>query len=304
MVLNRNSERTKKVIQRLLQWYKKRTGIFSHAALPETIQPKGVVRESYEHVMFITLGVSLDYQRSANDLWDAARKTWEDKNTRWVFSPNLVAQKTMEDLVKDLQIYRLSKKMNKDAKIWRTVSLSFLELFDGDPRNMFKKFDFDALEIFNAMKNTYGKQFPYLAGSTGTGKILSLWIRMMHDEAKIDFKNLNKVPMPMDIHTVRATITTGCIVGDFNGSFSELTGLAKNAWFDACENSSSYPLDLDEPLWNLSRYGCSKISNGKCPYIDECKLADFCVTANPQSNFSLSQNTNTSISTAYPSDKI
>ena len=47
--------------------------------------------------------------------------------------------KSNQILTKNLQKYRLSKKPTKDANIWHTVSLSFLDLFDGDPRNMFKK---------------------------------------------------------------------------------------------------------------------------------------------------------------------
>ena len=72
MVLNRNSERTKKVIQCLLQWYKKRTGIFSGTGLPETVLPKGVQSGSDEHIMFITMCSTMDYSRNADgSLYDA-----------------------------------------------------------------------------------------------------------------------------------------------------------------------------------------------------------------------------------------
>jgi len=61
------------------------------------------------------------------------------------------------------------------------------------------------------------RKFPYLAGASGNSKILSLWIRMLHDEIDINLKNLEKVPIPIDIHTARATLTTGCLVGEFGG---------------------------------------------------------------------------------------
>ena len=101
MVLHRNPERTKKVIQRLLQWYKKRTGIFSGTGLPETVLPEGVQPGSDEHIMFITMCSTLDYSRNADALWDAGRKTWADESTRWVFFPHQVEKKTFDDLKKE-----------------------------------------------------------------------------------------------------------------------------------------------------------------------------------------------------------
>ena len=300
MVLHRNPERTKKVIQHLLQWYKKRTGIFSGTGLPETLLPNGVQSGSYDHVMFVTMCSAIDYGRDADAMWKAGRNTWDDESTRWVFFPELVEQKTLEDLSKDLQKYRLSGRFkNQDAKTWRTVSLSFLKLFDGDPRNMFKKFDFDALEIRRYMKKMGPKVFPFLGGGTTLGKINAMWIRILHDEVKIVFKNYEKIPLPVDRHVMRATFTTGCLVGEHNGPTDHLKGMAIKAWAEACQNSSLCPLDLDEALFNLSRFGCSKITNGKCPFINECKLSDFCVTANPRSKLEIDDK-HASIDTAYP----
>jgi len=301
MVMKRNQKRTEQVIQQLITWKNERTGIFENASLPENLLPQGVEKGSYEHIMFITMCSSIDYQRNADEMWDAGRKTWNDEKTRWVFFPKLVKQKTLENLVIDLQKYKLSKKRDKDAGIWRTVSLSFLERFDGDPRNLFRKFEFDAIKIRDYMRKLGAGVFPYLAGSTSGGKINSMWIRILHDDAGISFRNYENMPLPIDIHTMRATITTGCLIGKFHGSFQELTGMAKNAWAEACENLTHSPLDLDEALFNLSRLGCSKIKNGECPFISECKLAKFCITKNPDSKFELNS-TEGHIDTHYPSD--
>ena len=300
MVLDRNPERTRKVIQRLLQWYEKRTGIFSGTGLPETVLPEGVQPGSDEHIMFITMCSTIDYNRIADDLWKAGRKTWADESTRWVFFPSKVEQKTLEDLIKDLQRHGLSKKSENDAKWWHTVSLSFLELFDGDPRNMFKKFDFDASEIRKYMRKKGTKVFPYLGGATGLGKINAMWIRILRDEAGINFKNCRLIPIPVDVHVKRATFTTGCLVGKHNGPSEKLKEMIVDAWKKVCE----CPIDLDEALFNLSRKGCSNIENGKCPKSNECELyPDFCVTANPRCKLEV-DNKEVHIDTSYPSDKI
>jgi len=155
-----NPERTRKIIKILLDWYPKRTGVFAGAELPEAKPPDVQGISDYERIMFYTLTVSIDYQRSAKTLWDAARKTMEDEKTRWVFYPKSVSEKTLEELIHTLSQYKLSKKQNKDAKIWRTICLSLLELFEGDPRKLFEKYDYDALQIFNAMRSQYGKKIP------------------------------------------------------------------------------------------------------------------------------------------------
>ena len=300
MVLHENPERTKKAIQRLLQWYKKRDGMFSGEGNPEDLLPNGVQSGSYEHIMFITMCSTIDYNRNADALWEAGRKTWADESTRWVFFPSKVERKTLEDLIIDLDTHGLSKKPNKDAEHWYIVSLSFLELFDGDPRNMFKKFDFDASEIRKYMRKKGTKVFPALGGATGLGKINAMWIRILRDEAGINFKNCRLIPIPVDVHVKRATFTTGCLVGKHNGPSVKLNEMIVDAWKKVCE----CPIDLDEALFNLSRKGCSNVKNGKCPKSNECELYPrFCVTAKPQCKLVVN-NKELHIDTSYPSDKI
>jgi hypothetical protein len=88
--------------------------------------------------MFLTLTVSIDYQRSASTLWDSVRMTWEDMDARWVFSPAEIEKRDHAQLVAALAKHRLSRKQEKDAGIWRTVALSFLSLFHADPRKLLK----------------------------------------------------------------------------------------------------------------------------------------------------------------------
>lgn len=38
-------------------------------------------------------------------------------------------------------------------------------------------------------------------------------------------------------------------------------------------------LDADEPLWHLSRYGCTKRDKitGNCPVFNRCEAKEFCI---------------------------
>lgn len=310
--LRSDPQRTSRVINILMDWYNdnKRDGVLKDADVPESRPPADVKIGSYEHIMFITFTVSIDYMRDAAQLWDSARRTWEDEETRWVFYPDKVAKRTMDmnepaELVNALAKHKLSKRRDKDAKkIWGPVALSFNRLFEGDPRKLFADLSYDALEIYCQMckRNSYHKHFPYLSGP----KILPLWIRMLHTEAGIKFKNLDEVPLPMDIHVARSTITTGCLVGRFEGKFNDFAVKAQEAWREACQHTKYYPLQLDEPLWNLSRLGCSKRRDEEeeCPRKHECRLADFCTANDPSAIIKINATKrNVSIRTRYPQSR-
>jgi hypothetical protein len=153
------------------------------------------------------------------------------------------------------------------------------------------------------MRSKHKMDFPYLAGASSTSKILLLWLRLLKDEANINLVNLENLHIPIDIHTARATLTTGCLVGNFDGPFKELVAEAQYAWKESCDKVGSkyYPLQLDEPLWNLSRLGCSNRINGsKCPLRSECKLSTFCTANRPEAIITLSNQGKTHVHTLYP----
>ena len=304
MVLKRNSKRTGEIIQLLLQWSEKRKGIFKEEDfwLPKT---------RTEKAFFLTTPMVFNYGNStkAKILWAAAKKTWDDPSTHWVFFPREVIQRTttdkLDELVVALKEHGFSPRQT-DAKNWRTVSDSFLKYFDGNPINLLKKFDYDAHRIFVEMRTKLGKDFPFLAGSTSGSKILLVWLRLLHEHVK-KLKNLEPLPIPMDVHVRRATITTGCLVGKFYSTPEELDGDAKGAWSEACEDlrrkkkSHQTAFEFDEVLFKLSRNGCSHIDvNGECPKREECKLyPKYCVTANPK--FEIDLGKPIQIDTTYPS---
>jgi hypothetical protein len=85
-----NPETGKEVALTLFRKFNSAEGIFGHHTMPGDLLPhcgsdlaaSGVERGSYEHLMFVTLVVSIDYQRDADQLWAAGRKTFEDSRTR------------------------------------------------------------------------------------------------------------------------------------------------------------------------------------------------------------------------------
>ncbi len=282
-----DSERGKKVAESLYNLFST-VGIHGRNDMPEDIMPKGVIKGSFEHIMFITLTVSIDYQRDAPALWEASRKTFEDPNTRYLFDPKALHETSFRKVVKDMQKYKLSKKLQKDAYIWRTVGVTFYKKWNGNPLNFLQDCNLDAPIILKRLKidthlynGRWVTDYPYLRGD----KIGPLWLRMLRDNVGImQLRNLDKVPIPVDIHVARATLTTGVVRGEFRGSLNDLFRYVRKAWFGSVngltiKNRSMIALDVDEPLWHLSRYGCSKRDKimGVCPVFSMCEARKFCV---------------------------
>lgn len=281
-----NSKKAKDVAVILFEKFNSNEGIFGHNIMPEDLLPtwnsdltsSGIEKGSYEHLMFITLVVSIDYQRNADQLWEAGRKTFEDEQTRWLFFPEKILKKNFDEIVEAMKVHKLSKKSKKDAKIWFDVSKSFFEVYDSNPLNLIEQCNHDALEIFNRKFDLRFKQsFPYLSGD----KIFPLWIRMLYDTVGIGLKNIDKIPIPVDVHIARATFTTGCLIGKYKGTIPKVFSQIDEGWKKAIELVNHpklrYRLQLDEPLWHLSKYGCRFRKGDFCPNKSKCPVSKFCM---------------------------
>jgi hypothetical protein len=265
------------------------TGIHGHTDMPEDILPLSLERGSLEHILFITLTVSIDYQRDATDLWQRSRQTFNDPSTRYLFDPKALQTTPLPMIIKDMQKYRLSRKPQKDASIWSTVGMTFQKKWQGDPRYFLKSYGWQALHILDHLRGdvhpsgeTQVPDFPYLRGA----KIGPLWLRMLRDNAGIsEIQHLDQVPIPVDIHIGRATLALGIVRGWYSGGFSDLFESIRKAWFESVSNLQvgnrpMIALDVDEPLWHLSHFGCTSRDKqtGSCPLISSCEAKGFCIS--------------------------
>jgi hypothetical protein len=198
------------------------TGIHGRKDMPEDIEPADVRKGSLEHILFITLTVSIDYGREADLLWGNARRTFDDPQTNYLFVPELLHKASFQQVINDMQKHGLSKKPNRDAWIWKSVGVTFFKKWSGDPYVFLQNCNLDALEVIAHLKKDRHPQgrrqvndFPYLRGP----KISCLWLRMLRDNVGISYlKNLEKVPIPVDIHVARATLALGIIRGQIKGT--------------------------------------------------------------------------------------
>ncbi len=147
------------------------SGIFGRTEMPEDILPEGVTRGSIEHLLFITLTVSIDYQRDAVAMWESSRKSCTDPETGWLYDLELLSASKPKQVVETMHKHGLSKKTRKDAHIWRTVGTTFFKKWNGDPRNFLADCGWEATTILGRLKgdtHIYNKRdrndYPYLRG--------------------------------------------------------------------------------------------------------------------------------------------
>lgn len=252
-------------------------GIFGHKKgdMPELVKPNGMEKSSVQHVNYITLLIALDYMREANQLWRAGVETFEDRETKWVFDVTSQEINDLNLLINALKKHKVSKKYEKDARIWQTIAKNIRDLFGGDMKKFLEqKCEKEAEKIYSFMKSLYKKEFPNLTGD----KILPLWIRTMKDVCEVEIKNLNEIPFPVDVHIARATIFTGCLRGNnIKTTIPKIMLDIDRIWTKVAEQIENFnKFDLDEPLWTLSKYGCNQLKDMKCPVFTNCPVNNFC----------------------------
>lgn len=249
-------------------------GILGDRFMPEDLVPEGMSAGSSEHALFLTLAVSIDYMRNADLLWAAARSTYEDPETRYLFNPILTVSTGVDKVINDLGKYKLVKKPHKDSQIWMTICRTLCRHFNGKVEPLLAEGRWCGPEIIELIRGrTYRYGFPNLKGM----KIVPLWVRMLNDNWKgHEFLQMDEVELPVDVHTAAATVMLGCIRGNYQGKFSHFSKLVHEAWRLGCRNTSVYPLQLDEPLWHLSRNGCRNRKQSPCEHAGACPVGNHC----------------------------
>lgn len=104
--------------------------------------------------------------------------------------------------------------------------------------------------------------YPYLRGP----KIGPLWLRMLRDNVGLEIKNLDMVPIPVDVHVARATFATGIVRGEYDGPTAGAYEVVRAAWRDSVQGLTAgeremIALDLDEALWRCRWKGAPTVTS-------------------------------------------
>lgn len=208
-----------------------------HEVNPEL--PKG----SRENYLYFTLPPSLNFQRNSPAMWAAALKTYEDKETNYLFFPEKVLKQKREKIQKDLLKHKLALQKNKHTDIWITISKAFNKHFQNDPRELFKAGDWDVVDIHKIIQVDKRKDFPYISGP----KMANYWLYILSHYTDAKFKNLQEISIIPDTHVLQCSVKLG--LSTENMSSIEVA----RVWKELLRNSSLSPIEMHPVLWNWSR---------------------------------------------------
>lgn len=223
--------------------------------MPEDSNPH-LDKASLENYLYFTLPMALNYQRNSYTLWEGALKTYNDKETKFVFNPKLCLEKSFEEVQNALTKYKVALQKNKQTEIWISLCETFVELFDGDIRKLFDLLDNDVNKIRDYIQKDNKKKFPYLSGT----KLCNYWLFVIYQYTDKRYKNIEDLTVAPDTHVCKATFKLGLITeAELNSNNVQLIVIER--WNELLKDSNYCSIDIHTPLWLWSRGGFKEIKD-------------------------------------------
>ena len=238
-------------VDKLMIMYK--NGELGGEVMPEDANPH-FEKESLENYLYFTLPMSLNYQRNSYTLWENALKTYEDSETRFVFNPKICLEKSFEEVQYALTKYKVALQKQKQTEIWLSLCNTFIELFDGDIRNLFNILDNNVDKIRNFIQKDNKKKFPYLSGT----KICNYWLYVIYQYTDKRYKDVENLTVAPDTHVCKATHKLGLITDEEVNS-SNVQQIVIDKWQELLKDTKYKPIDIHTPLWLWSRNGFKEV---------------------------------------------
>lgn len=246
-----HNEKVLKDISILIDMYN--AGDLGGEIMPEDSNPN-LEKLSNENYLYFTLPMALNYQRNSYKLWESAKSTYEDVETKFVFNPEEVLNRSFEDVQKALIKYKVALQKYKQTEIWITLCRTFVDLFNGDIRKLFDQFDNDVIKIKEFVQIKEKKRFPYLSGT----KICNYWLYVISKYTDRRYVNMEFLTVAPDTHVVKATHKLGLIT-DEELQKTNVQEIVIQRWNDLLKNAQFKPIDIHTPLWFWSRNGFQEL---------------------------------------------
>lgn len=225
------------------------------------------------YLNYVTFTSAIDYQKNikANYLWRAAKR-WV-KEYPWLFSPHELLKKPTQEVIAAFKKLRKSDKRFfklQDIGIWLSIA-DALMTYEGKTQKLLENFNFDAWKIYNELRKQAKNQFPFLSGE----KILPMWLKILWEDARVSFKNMEKLPLPVDKNVAEVTFNI-IFKRKFNHKVDkEITNNVRTVWKQIADKLGVPVIRFDTPLWTIGGAdGCSSKKNNceKCPVKNYCYI--------------------------------
>lgn len=224
---------------------------FKNGDLGQTIMPEDShpdFKNQEDRLAYFTLPMSLNYQRDSYKLWEAALKTYNDPETKFVFDVKKVVETSEQRVREALMKYKVSLQPNKHINSWRVISKTIYDNW-GTFEDFFRATDNDFLKLKQVVRIDYKKGFPYLSGP----KIFNYWSFIVSTYGEIGLRNRDYIDIAPDTHITQCSIKLGVLTKEEAESMSK-DDLSER-WRELLKGSGIDPIDMHPPLWFWSRNG-------------------------------------------------
>jgi len=220
------------------------SGKLGFMRMPEDSNPR--FSDENLRLTYFTLPMSLNYQRDSYKLWEAALKTYNDKETQIVFDLKSSATISQDKLRKYLLRYKIALQPNKHINTWQTISKTIFTNWKSI-KGLMEYVNYDYLKLRDVMQKDYKKGFPYISGP----KIFNYWCFIIQEYGKIKLKNSEYIEIAPDTHVTQCSVRLGVITKEE----SELLSKEKisTRWREILKGTGITPIEMHPPLWFWSR---------------------------------------------------
>lgn len=230
----------------LLEAYK--DGRLGQTKMPEDANPGFSDGDREWCLAYFTLPMALNYQRDSYKLWEAALKTFNDPQTKFLFNAPEAAKSSEEQVRRALMKYKLALQPNKHISTWWTIAKTVTEKW-GSFANFLNQAEGDFLKLKQMVTVDNKKGFPYLSGP----KIFNYWSFIVSTYSGERLVNRDQIDIAPDTHITQCSVKLGVI------TTKEAEALTKEMisvrWRDLLVESGINPIDMHPPLWFWSRNG-------------------------------------------------
>jgi hypothetical protein len=203
----------------------------------------GLAPDSRENYLYFTLPVCINFQRSSPAMWASALATYVDPATRYVFFPEKLATRPLEQIRTDLTKHKLALQPNKHVLIWTTIARTLHDHYHDDPREILAEAEHDAARLIRLLQITHRQRFPYLSGP----KLSNYWPYILSYYTDLELTNPHEISIIPDTHVLQCSVHLGLVPPGATPLQVEA------AWKALLAGSGINPSQVHPILWNWSR---------------------------------------------------
>jgi hypothetical protein len=229
-----------------LEKVKRLLALYEQGLIPTLQQHEvnpGLPLDSRENYLYFTLPVCINFQRNSPAMWASALRTYQDDQTRYVFFPEELVRRPIDQIRIDLTKYKLALQPNKHVLIWTTIAKTLHDYYHDDPRQILAEAQYDAGKLILLLQTTHRKRFPYLSGP----KLSNYWPYILSHFTDARFANAHEISIIPDTHVIKSSQRLGLTLPGATPQQIEL------AWRELLKDSGITPSQIHPVLWNWSR---------------------------------------------------